>query len=157
MVGRVIASAFGRPNEARLVELIRDSPNCIPELALVAEDDGVVVGQALFSYIGLHGRTEMSVLGLAPVAVVPTRQKRGIGGALIRVGLDLADARNDPLVVVLGHPAYYPRFGFERASRHGIEPPSTFIPDSAFMVKLLSGYSDRYRGRIVYPPSFEVT
>ncbi|MGH2706900.1 MAG: GNAT family N-acetyltransferase [Actinomycetota bacterium] len=157
VVGRVVTSAFGHANEARLVELIRDSPHYISELALVAQENGIVVGQALFSYVGLDGDSPMSILGLAPVAVVPSRQGRGIGSALIRAGLDRANARKEPLVVVLGHPGYYPRFGFELASRHGIEPPSRDIPDSAFMVKLLSGYCDRYRGRVVYPPAFDVT
>jgi putative acetyltransferase len=155
-VADVVTAAFGQPQEATLIDLIRRSPNYIPELALVAEKDGEIVGQALFSYIALNGETPAQVLGLAPMAVAPAHQRSGIGSALIEEGLLVADQRREPMVVVLGHPDYYPRFGFEPAGRHGIHPPWPNIPDSAFMVKLLSGYQERYRGRITYPPAFDI-
>ena len=156
-VATVVEAAFGRPNEARLVELLRASEDYVPDLALVAEDERAVVGHIMLSYVGLSGVQEWRVLSLAPVSVVPERQGEGIGGALIRAGLEAADARGEPLVVLLGHPAYYPRFGFERASLYGIEAPSPEIPDAAFMVRRLAAYDARYRGRVVYPPAFEAT
>jgi putative acetyltransferase len=155
-ISDVVTAAFGQKDEARIIELIRQSPHYVPELALVAEEEGQIVGQALFSYIGLKGDNPAQVLGLAPVAVAPAHQRRGIGTALIRHGLAEADRRREALVVVVGHPHYYPRFGFEPASRHGIHAPWPNIPDAAFMVKLLSGYEKHYRGRVSYPPAFEV-
>ncbi len=141
---------------AQLVELIRASDRYVPELALVAEEDGVVVGHVMFSYVTLRGDEERDVLELAPVAVAPKRQRRGIGGALIRAGIEGAKARNEPLVVVLGHPTYYPRFGFEPAREHGIEPPSPEM-EPAFMVLPLPKYDECYRGRVVFPAAFDVT
>ena len=155
-IARVVEAAFGRPNEARLVELIRASEQYVPELALVAEEEGEIVGHVMFSYVTLAGDEERQVLELAPVAVAPERQGDGIGAALIRAGLERAEARGEPLVAVLGHTGYYPRFGFELASRYGIEPPSPELAP-AFFVARLSRYDAGYRGRVVYPPAFDVT
>lgn len=150
----VLSAAFGRSDEARLVERIRASSGFVPELALVAEDGGEVIGHAMFSFVDLTGAGTLPVLELAPLAVAPEHQRRGVGSALVRAGLERADARGEPLVLVLGHAAYYPRFGFEPASRWGIEPPSPRIPDEAFMVRRLSGWRERHRGRVAWPPAF---
>jgi putative acetyltransferase len=156
-ISDLVTAAFGQADEARIIEEIRRSPHYVPELALVAEEAAHIVGQALFSYIALNGDAPTQVLGLAPVAVAPAHQRRGIGTALIKHGLLEADRRGDALVVVVGHPHYYPRFGFEPASHHGIHPPWPNIPDAAFMVKLLSGYEKSHRGWISYPPAFEIS
>ncbi len=124
---------------------------------MVARQDDVIVGHAMFSYVTLRSAQDLEVLALAPVAVAPALQSRGIGGALIQEGIERAEARHEPLVIVEGIPSYYPRFGFEPASRHGIEPPSPEVPDAAFMVRRLSSYHARYRGHVVYPPAFDVT
>ncbi len=154
----LVAAAFSRENEAELVRRLRESDAYLPELALVAEVNGVVAGHVLISYVMLLNDDEQfRVLSLAPMAVTPARQRQGIGSALVEAGLEIADKRGEPLVVVLGHPAYYPRFGFEIASRYGIEPPYDGVADAAFMVRRLSAYDERYRGRIVYPPAFDVT
>ncbi len=154
----LVAAAFGQGNEAELVRRLRASDVYLPELALVAEVDGVVTGHVLISYVTLlNDDEEFRVLSLAPLAVTPERQGQGIGGALVEAGLKIADERGEPLVVLLGHPAYYPRFGFEIASGHGIEPPYDGVADAAFMVGRLSAYDERYRGRIVYPPAFDIT
>jgi len=155
-IARVTAAAFERENEARLVELVRASGNYVPELSLVA-DDGEIVGHTMLSYARLTGDEAYDVLVLAPVSVTPERQQQGIGSALIERAIELADARGAPLVQLLGHPSYYPRFGFEPARAHGIEPPDPRIPDAAFMVRKLSSYHPRYRGRLTYPPAFDVT
>lgn len=111
----------------------------------------------MFSYVTLIGDDEeRQVLQLAPLAVTPERQNDGIGSALVRAGLELADARGEPLVALLGHPTYYPRFGFEPASEYGIEPPDG-RQRPAFMIGRLSKYDDRLRGRIVFSSAFDGT
>lgn len=154
---RALVTVAMRSNDAELVELIRKSENYIPDLALVAEQAGRIVGCVLFSYVTLQGPARRSVLALAPLCVRPDLQRQGVGSALVRAGLDRADAQGAPLVTVLGHPDYYRRFGFEPARRHGIQPPSNDVPEEVFMVKLLSGYDERFKGKIVYPAAFDVT
>ena len=156
-VARLVTAAFERPNEALLVERIRASINYVPELALVAEEEGEVVGHVLLSHVGLRDGRTRTILELAPLAVAPGRQRRGVGSALVRAALERAEDRGEPLVAVLGHAAYYPRFGFEPARRHGIEPPAPRIPDALFMVRRLRAYDERYRGRVMLPPAFDVT
>lgn len=124
----------------------------VPELALVAESEGETLGHVMLTYADLDGRR---VLSLAPLAVKPGRQRDGVGIALTREALAKADEQSEPLVIVLGHPTYYPRFGFEPARAHGIEPPNPQIPDEVFMVVRLRAYDPVFRGRITYPPAFE--
>jgi len=154
-VASVNTAAFGEDNEARLIGLIRHSDLYVPELSLVAVADDTVIGHIMFSYMTLESpEGDLAILDLAPLAVHPDSQNRGVGTALTLHGLDLVEQRGEPLVLVEGIPAYYPRFGFERASPHGITPPSPTIPDEAFMVKLLPTYTTKYRGRVRYPPAF---
>jgi putative acetyltransferase len=86
--------------------------------------------------------------------VAPDRQGRGIGAALTRKALRLADERGEPLVLVLGHPTYYPRFGFRPASTLGLEAPNPEWPDDAFMAVPLTAYDPRLRGRVTFAPPF---
>jgi putative acetyltransferase len=90
---------------------------------------------------------------LGPLSVCPERQGQGIGGDLVRTALGIADELNEPLVLVLGFPAYYRRFGFQRASAFGIAPPDG-IPDDAWMAVTLSPYSPALRGKVIWPPAF---
>lgn len=145
--------AFERENEALLVELIRDSDQYIPELELVAELSCAFVGHILFSYIDLVGQENLQVLGLAPIAVRPEFQRQGIGSTLVQVGLEAASSRGEVMVIVLGHPQFYSRFGFEPSVGYGIESPFP-VAEEAFMVKPLKNYQGRYRGKVVYPPAF---
>ena len=153
-IDEIVKGAFdGRGEEVRLVRAVRATEDYVPELTLVAED-GDVVGHIMLSYVRLENR---HVLSLAPLSVRPGHQNKGIGNALSREALRLADEVNEPLVVLLGHPTYYPRFGFEPARKHGIEPHVPEIPDDVFMVVRLSAYDSALRGRISYPPAFDET
>ncbi|MEX0790145.1 MAG: N-acetyltransferase [Actinomycetota bacterium] len=154
-VRRLVTAAFGRRAEAELVDKLRDTDGFIPQLSLVADQSGVVVGHIMFTHITLECDPPVKVLALAPVSVYPAFQNKGIGGALIKRGLTLADERGESLVVVLGHPEYYPRFGFVTASTMGIKPPWPVDPDEAFMAKPLSAYREDMKGTITYPPEFD--
>jgi putative acetyltransferase len=128
--------AFGQPAEADLVDTLRLS--CSNALSLVADDDGDIVGHILFTPVVVESY-ERSVfgMGLAPMAVIPERQRQGIGLQLVSRGLDILIERRCPFVVVVGHPEYYPRFGFERASKHGLESQWKGMSDDAFMVLVM--------------------
>jgi putative acetyltransferase len=127
-VHAVHAAAFPTDEEARIVDALRGADQL--SISLVAEDGGRVVGHIAFSPVTLTGATRG--LGLAPVAVVPEYQRRGIGGQLIREGLAAAARSGAAFVVVLGHPDYYPRFGFRRAGPLGLD--NEYGADEAFMV-----------------------
>jgi putative acetyltransferase len=145
-------AAFGKAAEARLVDAIRASDRYVPELSLVAEEDGEVVGHVMLSYVDLD---DTRVLTLSPIGVRPDRQGRGIGGALVREALRRADERGEPLVVLEGNPAYYGRFGFRPAGELGIEL-ATPAPEGAFQAIPLRAYDPELSGRLVYPPAFDV-
>ena len=115
----VNAAAFPTAEEADLVDALRAAHAVI--LSLVADEDGSVVGHILFSPVTID-RPGASVIaiGLAPMAVAPPYQRRGIGEQLVTAGLDALRAAGEKAVVVLGHPAYYPRFGFRPAADFGL-------------------------------------
>jgi putative acetyltransferase len=130
--------AFEQPAEANIVDKVRRA--CPDSLSLVAEDGRDVVGHILFSPVVVEtsGR-RVTGMGLAPMAVLPDRQRQGIGTRLVKRGLEILRERGYPYVVVLGHPDYYPRFGFQRASNHGLSSQWEGVPDEAFMVLILDG------------------
>jgi putative acetyltransferase len=152
-IARVTTAAFGSEREARMIDAIRSSDGFVPELSLVAEVDGRIVGHVILSYVGLEG-ADRRVLELGPMSVEPERQRAGIGSALVREALRGAEARGEPLVLVLGHPSYYPRFGFRPAAELRIHPPDQGIPAKAFMAIALSAYDPELRGRVIFPPAF---
>jgi putative acetyltransferase len=121
--------------EANLVDTLRGV--CTESLSFVAEDDSVV-GHILFTPVVIEsaGR-KIFGMGLAPMAVRPDRQRQGIGSQLVTRGLDILRERGCPFVVVVGHPEYYPRFGFEPACTHGLVCQWEGVPDAAFMVLVL--------------------
>jgi putative acetyltransferase len=130
-------SAFGQSTEADIVDALRAACSA-DSLSLVAEDDGDVVGHVLFTPATVDdGARRVAGMGLAPLAVLPDRQRRGVGSALVRRGLELLRERGCPFVIVLGHPEYYPRFGFEPASARGLASQWEGVPDEAFMVLVL--------------------
>ncbi len=135
-IRRVNELAFGQPAEADLVERLRHA--CDAGLSLVADDDGII-GHILFTPVTVEGPAGAVVgMGLAPMAVLPDCQRRGVGSELVRRGLDILRERGCPFVVVVGHPEYYPRFGFEPASNHRLVSQWNGIPDPAFMVLVLN-------------------
>jgi putative acetyltransferase len=150
-IAAVTAAAFGKEREARIVEAIRRSDRFVPDLSLVAEQDGEIVGHAMLSYVDLAGRR---VLELGPMSVAPARQRHGIRSELIGEALRRAEERGEPLILVLGHPSYHPRFGFRRASKLGIEAPVPAFPDDAFMVLPLRSYESSLRGGVILPAAF---
>jgi len=158
VVERVVEQAFGRPEVAELVRRIRMSPGCDPDLSFVAEENGTIVGHTMLSYVELEdGDRRHRVLTMSPVSVLPAAQGRGIGGRLIRAAIERADERGEPLIVLEGSPRYYPRFGFRYSRPFGItiDLPS-WAPKEASMVVPLMRYRPDIRGRVVYPPAFDV-
>lgn len=156
MVAALLDDSFGGQYESALVARVRETQDYAPELTLVAEQAGAVVGFIMLSYVYLDsGDAKAKVLALGPVAVVPSHQKSGIGGALIRETIKIANARKEPLIVLLGHETYYQRFGFERASLHGIRPPVDW-EDGNFMILKLDGYHDQMQGTIRYSDAWQI-
>ncbi len=148
----VNASAFETPAEARLVDALRAQAQ--PVVSLVGEDGGEVVGHIMFSPVTLSGDPQVLVMGLAPMAVAPERQNEGIGSALVREGLLRCEQLGFAAAVVLGHPEYYPRFGFSPSSRFGIDSEYD-VPDEVFMaMELQPGALNGKRGRIKYHAAF---
>ena len=141
--------AFARGDEAALVDALRAGGKAT--VSLVAEEEGHVVGHVLFSPVTIGAATGV---GLAPVAVLPEHQGRGIGAALVRRGLAECRAAGHDFAVVLGEPAYYARFGFETAARHGVRCEFD-APDDAFMlVALRPGALAGLAGLARYAPEF---
>lgn len=147
-------SAFQQENEGKSIEKIRKSENFIPELSIVAELNNRIVGHILFSKIKIVGDSNYQSLFLAPMAVIPEFQKRGIGSELIKRGMDKAKELGFNSIIVLGHKEYYPKFGFQRASRWGIKCPFE-VPDDVFMaIELTEKALEGKAGTVEYPDEF---
>jgi len=143
--------AFGGTEEARLtVELLAD-PSAQPVVSILAEEDGRSVSHVLFTRVRIQSAGDVAAAILAPLAVVPDRQGRGIGGELIKAGLNELAERGVALAFVLGHPGYYPRFGFQPAGIHGLPAPYP-IPEEhagAWMVRAFrDDILDMVHGRV---------
>jgi len=136
-VRQIYKAAFSQPTEADLVDQLRKS--CPDRLALVAEKADRVLGQILFtpSTITTDDGNRLTGMGLAPVAVTPDLQGQGIGSRLVTEGLAILNRQHCPFVIVLGHPHYYPRFGFVPAERYRIRCQWPEVPPEAFMILVL--------------------
>jgi putative acetyltransferase len=152
-IGSIHVEAFDTEAEANLVEALRDSG--IPLISLVAEEDGELVGHILFSPTTLEqGTSRTSIAGLAPMAVLPAWQNKGIGAMLVEAGLAYCRNAGYAAVVVLGHPNYYPRFGFVPSISYGITSEYD-VPPEVFMVKeLKEGALANCNGIVKYHKAF---
>ena len=151
-IRRVNRAAFDTSAEADLVDALRVQAD--PIVSLVADDVRSIVGHICFSPVSLSGHEELKVMGLAPMAVIPREQRRGVGTALIRAGLEQCWQLGFEAVVVVGHASYYPRFGFVRASRFGIRCEYD-VPDEVFMAtELMPGALAGKSGTIRYHAAF---
>lgn len=162
-VRRVLAAAFARPDvatppEVGLVDELRGSAEWLPSLAMVAEYGGEVVGYALLTRVRVRSesdREDAPALALGPVAVAPHRQRIGLGTAVVQAALDAAAELGERLVVVLGDPAYYRRFGFGRADRIGLTSPWSGLGEPWQALPLpsaRSGTGSPPRGEVIFPP-----
>ena len=146
-------AAFGRPQEGGLVDALRANGGL--SLSLVATIDKRLVGHILYSPVSIScSGKEMAGAGLGPMAVLPEHQRKGIGAELIRAGNEELIKRGCPFIVVLGHPEYYPKFGFRPAGAHGIRCQWN-VPDNVFMILSLDeSRMNRVEGLAWYRPEF---
>jgi putative acetyltransferase len=149
-VERVNELAFEQEGEARLVAALR-SPAC---LSLVAELDGKIVGHVFFTPVTVEGADLDGPIALGPMAVTPEHQRQGIGSELVRAGLDVCRAAAVPAVFVLGHPGYYPRFGFAPASPVGFDCEWDVPPGVFQVIELDAGALHGLGGLVRYAPEF---
>lgn len=145
------AAAFGQPAEADLVDALRDEAGVI---SLVADTGDRLVGHILFSPVTLSDHDSLAIAGLAPMAVSPAHQRRGVGSALVSAGLEACRRAGFGAVVVLGHAGYYPRFGFEKAADRGINCEYDVPPEAFMVLELQPGYLRGASGTIRYHPAF---
>jgi len=150
-VRAVNTAAFETHAEADLVDRLRRETETI---SLVAEDSHGIVGHILFSPVTLPGHDDVRIVGLAPVAVIPERQRQGVGSALIRRGMETCTQSGVDAIVLVGHPEYYPRFGFQPASRFALRCEYD-VPDDVFMaLQLRPGALAGKSGLIHYHHAF---
>ena len=143
-------------DEHLLVQRLRKSNAFIPELSILAELKNKIAGHILFTRITISGKNEIESIALAPVSVLPEHQKKGIGGKLIQEGLKKATELGFKSVIVLGHKDYYPKFGFEKASKWNIKCPFE-VPDEVFMaIELKKGSLRGKSGTVKYSKEFGI-
>jgi putative acetyltransferase len=153
-IHRVLAAAFPTAAEADLVDRLREVVSS--RISLVAEVDSLVVGHILFTPVTLRDADATShAVGLAPMAVEPAHQRQGIGSNLVLAGLDTCSRRGDELVFVVGHPDFYPRFGFVPAAPLGFHYIDEGFDPYLFVTELADGALDGRRGWIEYHPEFD--
>ena len=145
------SQSFARPDEAGLIDALRAERAIL--LSLVAELDNRIVGHILFTRMWIETTAApIPAVALAPMAVLPTHQRKGIGAKLIRHGLEELRLHGERIVIVLGHPDYYPRFGFSVDKAQLLDSP---FPRAAFMaMELTPGALDGIRGSVKYPAAF---
>ncbi|MBO9728350.1 MAG: N-acetyltransferase [Chitinophaga sp.] len=159
-VFRLIQQAFEKEvhsdhREQFLVERLRHSDAFVPALSLVAEEDGNIVGYILLTKINIvNNDTRYPALALAPVAVLPGHQGKGIGGKLIKAAHEKAIAAGFTAVVVLGHAHYYPRFGYKMAKTFGIRLPFEVPEENSMVLELTAGALKEVTGVVEYATPF---
>jgi putative acetyltransferase len=138
----------------QLIQILTFSINLIYVISLIAEEKLAVVGHIMFSPVKLSGHSELRIMGLAPMAVAPEHQRIGIGSALVRAGIEQCKKLGCGAVVVLGHPEYYPRFGFSPSASFGISCEYD-VPEEVFMIlELQPDFLDGVSGNLEYHEAF---
>lgn len=154
----LVAAVFGEEGGAVVSVMHALAASGAVRASLLAEDDGEAVGHVMLSRGWIDARERLvDALVLSPLSVRPDRQRAGLGTALLRAALAAAEGLAAPAVFLEGGWDYYGERGFERASGHGFERPSTRIPDRAFQVALLPAHEPWMTGRLVYPEAFWTT
>ncbi len=147
--------AFGRDDEGALVDALRDGGFGVA--SLVAEDGGPIAGHIYFSRLLIEAGGKMiEAAALAPMAVLPDRQRAGVGSALVRAGLETCRAAGIAAVVVLGHPDYYPRFGFSPNAARGLRSPFPGAGDAFMALELVPGALNVSDAPVAYAPPFGI-
>lgn len=154
-IKRLNDEAFGQENEGRMVNALRKTSKFITSLSLIAEMNNNILGHILFYPVTIKtDKGNYDVLSLAPLAVLPADQNKGIGSKLVKKGLEHCKETDFDVVIVVGHPNYYPRFGFKPASKWNIKLPLD-APEEAFMVlELKENTLDRYAGTVIFPKEY---
>jgi putative acetyltransferase len=149
-IAEINNQAFNRDVEGKLVELLRKADCEI--ISLVAEVNKQIVGHIMFSPVEIENKTEGMIL--APIAVLPEFQKKGIGAKLIKKGAEEVKSKNYSIIILFGHPEYYPKFGFAPASRYGLKSKIE-APDEVFMAL---NFSDKNwkNSLIKFRPEFDI-
>lgn len=156
-INKVNILAFGKADEAALVEKLRKNPDFLPNLSLVAVCQNQIVGHVLFFPVTIgDGQVFEPSLALAPISVLPEKQKQGIGGKLIETGLKTAKEEGYNSVIVVGDHDYYLKFGFEPASRWDIRPSFDVLDENFMALELKEGALDKVSGRVRYPEEFGI-
>lgn len=148
--------AFAHDDEANLVNTLRDAHVFNPELSLVAVCCDRIIGHIMFPPVTIESPAASTpAVALAPLVVHPDYQCLGVGSALIEEGLNACRSFGHRIVIVVGHPGYYPRYGFSSARAHGIIAPF-IVADEVFMVMgLVPGALDGIQGTVRYPEAFD--
>lgn len=155
-ITRLHTVAFNGGNEAELVEKLRKTPLYASNLSLVAKYKNKIIGHVLFYPIKIDsGKRKCDSLALAPISVLPDFQRRGVGSRLIKKGLEEASRLGFKSVIVLGHAEYYPRFGFETASKFGISAPFDVPSNVFFAMELVKNGLKNCSGIVEYPEEFK--
>jgi putative acetyltransferase len=152
-IRQVNEAAFGTSEEADLIDALRTGGDVL--VSLVAELERRIIGHILFSRMSIDTKTAaIPAVALGPIAVAPLYQRQGVGGRLIERGLRELRSVGERIVIVLGHPTYYPRFGFSSERARSLEHP--FPPEAFMALELTPGAVDGVSGRVRYPPAFRL-